>query len=109
MPDISPQTDGPIYADDEAPPSWQDLRDDGAMLIDDSNQKLAVYPGNLGAVVLASQEHNDPVPRFIVLDHGLIPELVAKLTKVQAEAAATSADWEAKYDAVEALEQEGGA
>ncbi|KRC30670.1 hypothetical protein [Acidovorax sp. Root217] len=101
MPDISPQTDGPIYADDEAPPSWQDLRDDGAVLIDTPDQKLAVYAGDLSAVVLVSQELDDPLPRFIPMEHTLIPELVAKLTKVQSEAAAISAEWEAKYEAVE--------
>lgn len=101
MPDISLPFDGPVCADDEAPPSWQDLRDGGAMLIDTEHQKLAVYPGDLGTVVLASQEEGDPVPRFIVLEHDFIPEVVARFTKVQAEAAAIAAEWDAKYEAIE--------
>lgn len=89
-------------SEDETPPSWQELREGGAVLIDTPDLKLAVYAGDLGAVVLASQEHDDPVPRFIALEHDFIPHLVAALTKTQAEAAAISADWEAKYEAVEA-------
>lgn len=115
MPDIAQQIDSSIYADEEAPPSWQDLRDDGAVLIDTEDQKLAIYPGGMGAVVMASQERDDPVPRFIVLEQDSIPQLIAALTKAQAEAEVVSADLDAQYavyadqEAREALVQKGGA
>ncbi|MGV3679791.1 MAG: hypothetical protein ACO1PM_08705 [Acidovorax sp.] len=101
MPDIAQQSDSPIYADDEAPPSWQDLRDDGALIIDTEHQKIAVYAGEMGDVVLASQELDDPVPRFNVLDRAVIPDLIAKLTAAQTEAATIAAQWDAKYEAFE--------
>ena len=109
MTDISELADGHIYVAEEAPPSWHDLRKDGPLLIDDNNQKLALYCGDTGAVVLATQEHDDPVIRFIVLDPSFIPEFVAALTKVHGQAAVLSAEWDAKYAAAEAQQLEGEA
>ena len=109
MTDISDLADGHIYVAEEAPPSWHDLRKDGPLLIDDNNQKLALYCGDTGAVVLATQEHDDPVIRFIVLDPSFIPEFVAALTKVHGQAAVLSAEWDAKYAAAEAQQLEGEA
>jgi len=109
MTDISKLADGHIYVAEEAPPSWHDLRKDGPLLIDDNNQKLALYCGDTGTVVLATQEHDDPVIRFIVLDPSFIPEFVAALTKVHGQAAVLSAEWDAKYAAAEAQQLEGEA
>ena len=104
MTDISELADGHIYVAEEAPPSWHDLRKDGPLLIDDNNQKLALYCGGEGAVVLATQEHDDPVIRFIVLDHSFIPDFAAALTKVHGQAAVLSAEWDVKYAAYAAAE-----
>ena len=60
-------------------------------------------------MVLATQEHDDPVIRFIVLDPSFIPEFVAALTKVHGQAAVLSAEWDAKYAAAEAQQLEGEA
>ena len=88
---------------DEAAPTWEEMREDGRMLIDDEHQKLAVYPGSVGSVVLMSQEFQTGI-HYIALEPDEVSKLIEALGRSYIEANEISADLEAKYEAHVALE-----
>lgn len=101
MPEVTETADVPVNDAIEAPPTWEELRESGQLIVDLEDSKLAVYTGDLGSVVLASQEFEDAKPRFIVLDPACVPALVAALHKEHAEASTLAALLDAKYEAAE--------
>ncbi|MDR6538849.1 hypothetical protein [Variovorax soli] len=82
-------------------PSWDELREVGCVLIDDSLQQLAVYPGGGGNVVLMEQNCDSPV-QFVVIDKDAVPALISALNKAQAEAAEAWAEVEKEIEAITA-------
>lgn len=72
-------------SEDEAP-SFDEMRAGGCMIIDDSLQKLAVYPGGGGCVVLKEQHFDSPV-HHVIVDEKFVPVLIAALTKAATESA----------------------
>lgn len=79
-----PDTPAAYTPSEEEAPTWDQMREGGCMVIDDSLQQLAVYPGGGGCVVLM-EEHCSQL-HFIVIDHGLVPALITALTKAEVEA-----------------------
>ncbi|CAN7503661.1 hypothetical protein LJR074_003495 [Acidovorax sp. LjRoot74] len=108
MPEVIQAKEVPVNDAIEAPPTWEELRESGRLIVDLEDSKLAVYTGDLGSVVLASQEYEDANPRFIVLDPDCVPALVAALHKARVEASALAAQWDAKYEAAEMAHAEAG-
>ena len=86
---------------EDTAPSWDELREGGCLLIDDSLQKLAIYAGGGGCVVLMEQNFDSPV-HHTVIDHDKVPALIAALTKAQGEAAEIWAEVEKEIAAAEA-------
>ncbi|PNG53199.1 MULTISPECIES: hypothetical protein [unclassified Variovorax] len=93
--------DAAFTPSEDTAPSWEDMRQGGCMLIDDSLQKLAVYAGGGGSVVLMEEDCDSDL-RFVVIEHDKVPALVAALTKAQAEAAEIWAEVEKEIEAYEA-------
>ena len=80
----------PINPDAEAP-TFAEMREAGLMLIDTSVQKLAVYPGGGGCVVLKDQ-FLDGLEYHVIVDAKFVPALIAALTKAAAESEAKDAE-----------------
>jgi len=91
-------------SEDDAP-TFDELREDGCMLIDDSTQRLAVYPGGGGNVILMEESFDSSV-RHIVIDEAVVPSLIAALTKARTEAAEAWAEAEREIELHEAAEAE---
>lgn len=89
---------------EDTAPNWDQLREGGCMLIDNSLQKLAVYPGGGGNVILMEEDFDSEV-RHIVIDQTVVPALIAALTKAQAETAEAWAEVEKEIEAATRREQ----
>ncbi|MBT2322545.1 hypothetical protein J7E62_09325 [Variovorax paradoxus] len=107
----NPPEAGWIDSEDTGP-TWAEMRGSGCMLID-TMQKLAVYAGGSGAVILMEQSFDDAKPHYVVIDNDVVPKLIAALTKAQVESAEVFAAemerMEAELAAHEATAQEQGA
>lgn len=108
MPEVIQAKEVPVNDAIEAPPTWEELRESGQLVVDLEDSKLAVYTGDLGSVVLASQEFEDVNTRFIVLDPACVPALVAALDRAHGEAAALTDQWCTKYESAEMAHAEAG-
>jgi hypothetical protein len=73
-------------AQSDAPPTWEQLRAEGGLLIDDAIQKLGIYIGAEGALVLMHADISDQAPAHLVIDPSFAPTLSAALTKFAPEA-----------------------
>ncbi|WP_143694606.1 hypothetical protein [Variovorax sp. JS1663] len=95
--------DAAFTPSEDTAPTFDELREGGCMLIDDSLQKLAVYPGGGGNVVLMEQNFDSEV-HHIVIDQDKVPALITALTKAQAEAAEAWAEVEKEIEQYAAAE-----
>lgn len=76
------------------PPSWDDLRAEGLVVVEDKFLKVAVYLGAEGAVVVKSQNFEELQANHFFLEHRDAQRLIDALTKAQAEAAIIAAEWD---------------
>lgn len=97
-----------VLPEDVTGPTWDEMRGHGCMVIDDAMQKLAVYAGACGAVVLMEQHIDSPV-HHTVIDHGMVPALITALTKAEVEAVEVWKEIEADIEQMTAgLEEDKG-
>jgi len=82
-------TDTAYLLPDAPPPSWDDLRDAGCMLIDHEYQKVAIYASEAGAVVFVSASLGDEQATYQPLEPDDVPKLIDALINVSREARAT--------------------
>ena len=63
---------------------WQDMRDEGFILMDAPDRKLAVFPNDIGFVVIAS--HEDHKTHISTVESDEVGALVAALLAAQERA-----------------------
>lgn len=87
MSDSTDNGSAPHAADeDDAPPTWDDMREDGAMVIDNPHDKLAVYVGGAGHVVIMSQGLAEDAPHFHTVHCADVSKLIDALRDAMPDA-----------------------
>ncbi len=91
--------------EDSSPPAWAELREQGSILVDEAYDKLAVYVGGDGHVVVAAGQseleaeymavHCSNVPALIKALAEALPQAVEEDRKTQALWAAAEREYEA--------------
>lgn len=64
-------------------PTWQELRNDGWMVVDQPTLLLAAYPSENGAVVIAFAHPHDQTMQGCRFDHSSVPLLLKQLEHAQ--------------------------
>lgn len=76
---------------------WQEMRDEGFILVDAPSRKVAVFPNQSGEVVLASLE--DSTTHICMIEPDEIGEIVAALITAKLDANAILDAIEPAYEA----------
>ena len=85
--------------DDELkPPSWDELREAGLMVVDRGGALIGLYCSDTGHAVLVSNFTNPDRPEIVVIESEHIQALIDALTKMKPEAIASSREYDAKCE-----------
>ena len=79
-------------------PSWDEMRAEGLMVQDGEYDKLGVYVGGDGHLVVMSQDAPGDDPQFLLIHCSKVDALVAKLRNLKPEAEEEQAHMEALYE-----------
>ena len=88
-------------ASDDTPPTWDDMRTARLMVVDDAYEKLAVYAGADGHIVIMSQQDGDDEPSYTSIHCRSLDALEAAIRFVRPEAEKENERFEARLDAIE--------
>lgn len=88
--------DGP-----EPPPTWDEMREEGGMVVDLAEDKFAAYVGGDGHIVLMSQGFDDAVPHFRPIHCDDVRAFIAKLEALIPQAEQEKREAEARWEAAE--------
>lgn len=86
--------------DDNSPPTWADMREHGCIVVDREHEKVAVYNGADGHVVLmlGPNEHG---AEFMPVHCSDVPALIAKLVEALPQAIEDDRQAQARWEAAE--------
>ena len=86
--------------DDRSPPTWADMREHGGMVVDKESDKLAVYVGGDGHVVVmfGPSEH---AAEFVPVHCSDVPALIKRLTDALPQAVEDDRQAQALWEAAE--------
>lgn len=87
---------------DAGPPTWEQLRAEQLVVVDDEFLKLAVYVGAEGALVVMTQEFDERQPRQFFVEYQYAPRLIETLAKAHAAAKIIAANFDNEIAAGEA-------
>lgn len=84
-------------------PTWDELRAEGCVVVDEKYEKLAIYVGGEeGHVVILSQNLGEEAPNFNPVHCSHVPSLVQALQQAEAIAKVHANAFERKMDAIQA-------
>lgn len=86
--------------EDNSPPTWADLRAQGCMVVDEEYDKLAVYVGGDGHVVIAAGQA-ELEAEYTAVHCTNVPSLLAKLAEALPQAVEDDRQAQALWEAAE--------
>lgn len=86
--------------EDNSPPTWAEMRENGSILVDEAYDKLAVYVGGEGHVVIAASQ-SELESEYMAVHCTNVPALIKALSEALPQAVEEDRQTQALWEAAE--------